>query len=225
MRRLPRTSSRSSRGCARRRQRECYDHGWFCCFSSSLAVFPSFVARPEFLVVLRVRYVILMVLASPILRSILDLGRFLRASVIWKSLRCLSGSHCGVCVACGVLGAFFGEMTTLICYVSSACGSTVDLCSHVLLRSSRYSHIFYVKEDTRATCTRYSHWERGTLYLGPVSGSHLFGICCLSSTGMRIIRTIPGDDFRTVSELSALLGSSMDTRSCVNSRSFGGFYT
>ena len=39
-------------------------------------MFPSFVDRPEFLVVLWVCNVILVVLASRILRSILDLGRF-----------------------------------------------------------------------------------------------------------------------------------------------------
>ena len=64
------------------------------------------------------------------------------------------------------------------------------------------------------------------LLLDPVSGSHLFGIiCCMSSAGVRMIRMIPGDDLQTVSEFSALLGSMMDTRSCISSRGFGGFYT
>ena len=133
--------------------------------------------------------VIMVVLASRILRSILDLDPVLRGSR-------------------GVFGAFFLEMITWICYVFSACASTVDLCSHVWLRSSRYSHIFYV--------FTLGAW---TLFLDPVLGSHTFGICCLSSTSMLIIRIIPGGDFRTVSEFSALLGSTMGTRSCVSSLS------
>ena len=46
-RRLPRTSPHSSCCRARRRQRQCHVHGWFCCCISSLAVSPSFVGRPE----------------------------------------------------------------------------------------------------------------------------------------------------------------------------------
>ena len=73
-----------------------------------------------------------------------------------------------ICVSLrSLLGDDFVEM-----FVFSGCGSTVDTCSHVCYGALGF-HFFYVKVDTaRAVRTR-----GVDIFVGPVPGSPLFGVC------------------------------------------------